>query len=93
MSHEHAHTHDHDHGHSHGSGGPAKDEALLRYMLEHNRSHARELRETGQRLEHAGAVEAAALVYDAASHLDSGNAHLADALEIIGRNGGEGGRQ
>jgi hypothetical protein len=58
-------------------------------MLEHNRSHARELRETGQNLELAGLGDAAALIFDAVSRFDDGNARLGEAIELIAHHSGQ----
>ena len=90
--HEHDHGHDHDHGHGHGHshgnvrsldqnavpGASAKDLALLKYMLDHNKQHARELSETGDRLAEAGFAHAAEMISDAVHYFD----HANDSLEI-----------
>jgi hypothetical protein len=90
-AHEHSHTHEHEHlgGHSHehghGAGGAdaVKDAALLKYMLEHNRSHAQELHDTGHKLSGAGFDDVSKLVHDAVHHFEHGNALLRDALELL----------
>ena len=80
--HSHGHSHSHPHGHSHDhstpSGASAKDLALLKYMLEHNKQHARELSETGDRLAEAGFAHAADMISDAVHYFD----HANDSLEI-----------
>ena len=78
--HGHSHTHDHTHDHSHSAalGATAKDLALLKYMLEHNKQHARELSETGDRLAEAGFAHAADMISDAVHYFD----HANDSLEI-----------
>ena len=96
---EHAHMHTHEHGHMqddhHGrshdhiheassDGASPKDLALLRYMLEHNRQHARELADVGARLATAGIEGAAALVSDAVHYFDHANEKLERAVGMIG---------
>jgi hypothetical protein len=91
-SHDHTHGHDHthDHGHAGGAGGADRDTALLRYMYEHNCSHARELRDVGGKLGSGGFTEASELVLAAAEQFDSGNERLRRALELIGGEGARG---
>ena len=76
--HSHSHPHEHTHSHSTSSGASAKDLALLKYMLEHNKQHARELSETGERLADAGFTHAADMISDAVHYFD----HANDSLEI-----------
>ena len=56
--HEHGHEHHHDH-HDHAPGGTPREElvAVLRYMVEHNAAHTRELAELAGQLETAGGHE------------------------------------
>ena len=65
--HEHVHTHDHEHTHSHehshsGFESIQQAEALMKYMLDHNRHHAEELHELCHKLEASGKGEAAKLI-------------------------------
>ena len=99
-THEHKHGHDHnkdsDHNHTHDSNhehkhdhndsvnASAKDLALLKYMLDHNKQHARELSETGARLEDAGLASAAKLIKDAVHDFDHANEKLEKAVSLIG---------
>jgi len=86
-SHGHIHSHSHDHDHGTAPGASAKDLALLKYMLEHNKQHARELSETGARLAEAGFDHAADMINDAVHYFD----HANDSLEIaVGLIGGQG---
>ncbi|MDR1217345.1 MAG: hypothetical protein LBJ99_02035 [Oscillospiraceae bacterium] len=84
-THEHEHTGGHTHEHSHGAGGAnaVKDAALLKYMLEHNRSHAQEQHDTGHKLADAGFGYVSGLVHDAVHHFEHGNALLSEALELL----------
>ena len=84
-SHEHSHTHDgpHDHAHKDTSNTSAKDLALLKYMLEHNKQHARELAETGNRLAGAGLENAAELINGAVHYFDHANENLEKAVKLI----------
>ena len=92
--HPHEHEHDHEHGHSHGHGhshekpeaatASAKDLALLKYMLEHNKQHALELSQTGERLANAGFDHAADMISDAVHYFDHANDSLETAVELIG---------
>ena len=90
-SHDHSHDHGHNHGHSHGHGNvpgtSAKDLALLKYMLEHNKQHARELSETGARLADAGFDHAADMISDAVHYFDHANDSLEIAVSLIGGEG------
>ena len=90
--HPHEHEHDHEHGHSHGHShekaetttASAKDLALLKYMLEHNKQHALELSQTGERLANAGFDGAADMISDAVHYFDHANDSLETAVEMIG---------
>ena len=88
-SHSHAHGHSHDgaHEHSHGEELSSKDIALLKYMLDHNRDHTRELYDAGRRFDAAGSHAAAALISEAAHYFEHGNEKLQKAVELL--NGAE----
>ena len=94
-SHGHSHSHSDSHGHSHdsccgcgGGGEPsAKDLALLNYMLEHNKQHARELSDIGVRLSDSGASDAAKSIEKAVHYFDHANECLEKAVGLVG--GGE----
>ena len=77
--HTHEHTHDHKHEHSHGEGNAAETAALMRYMVEHNRSHLGELEEL------AGSVsgEAHMKLHAAIDAFRAGNEQLASALRLF----------
>jgi hypothetical protein len=61
--------------------------ALLKYMLDHNKQHAHELSETGERLAAAGLLQAANMIDDAVHHFDHANEKLEKAVSLI--SGGE----
>jgi len=92
-AHEHAHTHGSPHGDGSGNGGKetpgalAKDLALLKYMLEHNKQHAHELSETGDRLADAGLSHAAEMISDAVRYFDHANDSLNIAIGLISAGG------
>ena len=86
-SHESAHENTHDHGHKDTSRVSPKDLALLKYMLEHNKQHARELAETGGRLADVGVESAAELIKGAVHYFDHANENLEKAVKLI--DGGE----
>lgn len=91
----HTHTHEHhEHSHSHGScegcGGcqqqdrPANEqEAILAYMLEHNKHHAAELLEVAKQIRAAGKDEAAMQIEKAVENFDKGNLYLSVALSLV----------
>ena len=85
--HTHSHAHEHSHPHSHaGSGGfesAGQAEALMGYMLEHNRHHAEELHELCHKLEADGKAEAAARIHQAVDCFQQGNDLLAAALDQL----------
>ena len=84
--HEHEHEHGHGHVHTHGpvSGFDSIEqaEALMSYMLDHNRHHADELHDIAHALEDAGKQEAADAVSAALHYFDHCNDALEDALKI-----------
>lgn len=81
--HEHEHTHPHEHGAIPGFESMDQAEALMSYMLDHNRHHADELHEVGHKLAHTGKEEAAKLLHEAVDAFNRGNELLAKALEAL----------
>lgn len=72
--------HTHEHPHHHSEAGANEDLVLLTYMLEHNRHHLEELRETAQRLEAAGQNNINNLLSQSLRLLDESNQALAQAI-------------
>ena len=94
--HECGHCHDHEHHHhdhecGHGCGNCASHEhtpmdelvALMKYMVGHNASHARELAELAVRLENAGNHMAYEQVMAAVSDFEKGNLRLSAVLSSL----------
>ena len=81
--HEHEHTHPHEHGAISGFESMDQAEALMSYMLDHNRHHADELHEVGHKRAHTGKEEAAKLLHEAVDAFNRGNELLAKALEAL----------
>ena len=92
--HDHGHCHDHDHDHHHECGGGCcggncqhkpMDEllALMKYMVSHNASHARELAELAVQLEKAGSHMAYEQVMAAVSDFEKGNLRLSAVLASL----------
>lgn len=93
-AHDHAHEHGcqgHTHQHSHGGEGcqgcqggcerPANEqEAILAYMLDHNRHHAAELLEIAKQFKAAGKEDAAVQIEKAVEDFEKGNMRLSIAL-------------
>lgn len=85
-SHEHPHTHehlhehgnDHDHDHSHTSMDQLL--ALMKYMVDHNAAHAKELEDLAVKLDEAGRHASYHKVMDAVACFEKGNAMLAEVL-------------
>jgi hypothetical protein len=85
------HSHGHDHGQASAKGeagsakpeADAKDAALLMYMLEHNRSHARELIEAADRMRDAGRGDVADRISEAAHDFEHGNESLEKAVKLL----------
>ena len=95
-THEHTHHHDHDHDHSHDCGGncagcPSQCEhtpmeellALMKYMVGHNASHAKELADLAVQLEKAGSHVAYEQVMAAVSDFEKGNLRLSAVLATL----------
>ena len=73
--------HQHAHPHEHGTGDmtPEKRNALLTYMLEHNRHHAEELHEIGHQVE----GEASDLIHESVDLFMQANDKLEAALNLL----------
>ncbi len=85
--HEHEHEHGHGHIHTHGPVSAfdslEQAEALMSYMLDHNRHHAEELHELCHKLEASGKGAAAKLIDESVDRFGEGNELLAKALEAL----------
>ena len=84
--HGHGHEHDHEHGHSHEHGGfdsLEQAQALMRYMLDHNRHHAEELHSVLHKLEAGGNAEAVRRLDGAIASYQDGNDLLEAALKAL----------
>lgn len=98
-SHEHLHDHGYEHTHSHDCGGHCHscasqcehtpmDEllALMKYMVGHNASHAKELADLAIQLEKAGSHMAYEQVMAAVSDFEKGNLRLSAVLASLKEN-------
>ena len=85
--HEHEHEHGHGHVHTHGPVSAfdsiEQAEALMSYMLDHNRHHAEELHELCHKLAASGKSDAAKMIDEAVDCFSDGNELLAKALEAL----------
>ena len=90
--HGHAHTHSHDHdcgGHCHSCAGGCEHTpmeelvALMKYMVGHNASHAKELADLAAQLEKAGSHSAYEQVMAAVSDFEKGNMRLSVVLAAL----------
>ena len=92
--HDHGHCHNHEHGHDHGhcAGGccghrdhtPMEElVALMKYMVGHNASHAKELADLALQLEKAGSRTAYEQVMAAVSDFEKGNMRLSVVLASL----------
>ena len=94
--HEHCHNHDHHHhDHDHcghdcgGCGGHCEHTpmeelvALMKYMVGHNASHAKELADLANQLEKAGSRTAYEQVMAAVSDFEKGNMRLSVVLASL----------
>ena len=89
--HDHAHCdhhHDHDHGHCGGCGScqhtPMEElMALMKYMVGHNASHAKELADLAVQLEQLGNHSAYEQVMAAVSDFEKGNMRLSLILSSL----------
>ena len=98
--HDHTHSHEHHHhDHSHDCGGhchscPSQCEhtpmeellALMKYMVGHNASHAKELADLAIQLEKAGSHMAYEQVMAAVSDFEKGNLRLSAVLASLKEN-------
>ena len=80
--HEHEHTHPHEHGAIPGFESLDQAEALMSYMLDHNRHHADELHDICHSLEDAGKAAAAEKLAEALHYFDHCNEYLAEAVAL-----------
>ncbi len=88
--HGHEHHHDHDHCHEHCEGHchcehtPMEElVALMKYMVGHNASHAKELADLANQLEKAGSHTAYEQVMAAVSDFEKGNMRLSVVLASL----------
>ncbi|MDR1028505.1 MAG: hypothetical protein LBL63_03705 [Clostridiales Family XIII bacterium] len=76
--------HDGNHGHGgaspHAEAGGRQIQAVLAFLLEHNRHHASELRELSAKLRVAHRTRAAELLDGSADDMDRANEKLAEAV-------------
>ena len=95
-THDHTHCHEHSHDHSHDCGGhchscqgscehtPMEElTALMKYMVSHNASHARELAELAQKIDKTGNHTAYEQVMAAVSDFEKGNLRLSVVLASL----------
>ena len=97
--HHHHHDHDHSHDHSHGCAGgcgscatpcehtPMEElTALMKYMVNHNAAHARELAQLAGQFQAAGNAAAFEQVMAAGSDFEKGNMRLSVVLASLDMN-------
>lgn len=78
---DHHHEHDHHCGHCHHEHTPEQElAALMKYMVSHNASHARELADLAKKLEENGNHMAYEQVMAAVSDFEKGNLRLSAVL-------------
>ena len=91
-THDHGHSHSHDHdcgGHCHSCAGSCEHTpmeelvALMKYMVGHNASHAKELADLAAQLEKAGSHSAYEQVMAAVSDFEKGNMRLSVVLAAL----------
>lgn len=91
---EHTHEHAHTHGHTHGCDrdcsacgsvcDPMQETlALMRYMVDHNTAHTRELAELAKKLGELGNHAASEQVMTAVSEFEKGNLRLSAVLASL----------
>ena len=85
--HERDHAHPHAHPHASKGGDPSQTVALLRYMLEHNRSHAEEVKALIPKLTEQGLADAAIMLDSCVASYRDGNEWLAAALRKLEKHG------
>ena len=91
--HTHSHEHPHDHAHLHENGSAhdhshtPMDEllALMKYMVGHNASHAKELAELAAQLKDAAGEAAYEKVMSAVADFDQGNEKISQVLAELGK--------
>ena len=89
--HDHEHCHEHTHDHSHEGCGcgcgdhkpGSEQEALLSYMLDHNKQHAAELAEVAKKFRETGKEDVAVQIEKAIENFDKGNLYLSLALSLV----------
>ena len=88
--HDHEHCHEHHHDHSCGCGccnhthTPMEEMvALMKYMIGHNASHAKELADLAAKLQEAGSRTAYEQVMAAVSDFEKGNMRLSMVLASL----------
>ena len=81
--HGHDHEHSHEHTHDHGAQPKDEDTAVLAYMLDHNKHHARELAEIAKHLREQGKDDAAAQIEKGVEDFEKGNMRLSIALSLV----------
>ena len=91
--HDHEHTHAHDHAHEHehcggcgsceGKKPGSEQEALLSYMLDHNKHHAAELADVAKKFRETGKEDVAVQIEKAIENFDKGNLYLSLALSLV----------
>ena len=90
--HDHCHEHEHCHDHDHHCGGgcghcqhtPMEElVALMKYMVGHNASHAKELADLAAKLDQAGNHTAYEQVMAAVSDFEKGNMRLSVILAAL----------
>ena len=89
--HGHEHDHEHDHHHSHEGCGcgcadhkpGSEQEALLSYMLDHNKHHAAELADVAKKFRETGKEDVAVQIEKAIENFDKGNLYLSLALSLV----------
>jgi len=75
--------HDHHH-HENGASSREEAEALLRFTLQHNKSHEEELHELAHSLEHLGLAEAAMEVHYSLDDARCATEHIERAIASLG---------
>ena len=97
--HGHAHGHAHEHTHNHdivpseycggcesgcaGKKPGSEQEALLSYMLDHNKHHAAELADVAKKFRETGKEDVAVQIEKAIENFDKGNLYLSLALSLV----------
>ena len=88
-NHDHCHNHEHGHCHDHGCCGNCQHTpmeelvALMKYMVGHNATHAKELADLAAKLDQAGNKMAFEQVMAAVSDFEKGNMRLSLVLTAL----------